>query len=158
MINSQGVVKRLRRIADPPTNTNAEGSDELDGEEVEVVPLLATNAVLNLPGLLLKHLKVNEYQVLTECFNQSFPPLHTLFILLHPLLPLTHLPWIHQGRHLPFLSTELLQWSPPVEEEKITFLCCFPPPKWFRKGKIGLCGLPVKDQMWKMKAKMLWPC
>ncbi|MBW0471365.1 hypothetical protein O181_011080 [Austropuccinia psidii MF-1] len=35
-INSQGVVKRLRRISDSPTNTNAEGSDELDGEEAEV--------------------------------------------------------------------------------------------------------------------------
>ncbi|MBW0524499.1 hypothetical protein O181_064214 [Austropuccinia psidii MF-1] len=37
-INSQGVVKILIRIADSPTNTNAEGSDELDGEEVEGVP------------------------------------------------------------------------------------------------------------------------
>ncbi|MBW0592307.1 hypothetical protein O181_132022 [Austropuccinia psidii MF-1] len=37
-INSQGVVKRLRRISDSPTNPNAEGSNELDGEEVEVVP------------------------------------------------------------------------------------------------------------------------
>ncbi|MBW0484661.1 hypothetical protein O181_024376 [Austropuccinia psidii MF-1] len=37
-INSQGVVKRLRRISDSPTDPNAKGSDELDGEEVEVVP------------------------------------------------------------------------------------------------------------------------
>ncbi|MBW0470434.1 hypothetical protein O181_010149 [Austropuccinia psidii MF-1] len=37
-INIQGVVKRLRKIVDSPTNPNAEGSDELDGEEVEVVP------------------------------------------------------------------------------------------------------------------------
>ncbi|MBW0466486.1 hypothetical protein O181_006201 [Austropuccinia psidii MF-1] len=36
-INIQGVVKRMRRIADSATNPNAEGSDELDGEEVEVV-------------------------------------------------------------------------------------------------------------------------
>ncbi|MBW0494039.1 hypothetical protein O181_033754 [Austropuccinia psidii MF-1] len=36
-INSQGVVKRLRRIADSPTNPNAAGSDQLDGEELEVV-------------------------------------------------------------------------------------------------------------------------
>ncbi|MBW0542119.1 hypothetical protein O181_081834 [Austropuccinia psidii MF-1] len=39
-INTEGVVKRIRRIADSPTDLDAEGSDELDGEEVEVVPHL----------------------------------------------------------------------------------------------------------------------
>ncbi|MBW0579329.1 hypothetical protein O181_119044 [Austropuccinia psidii MF-1] len=39
-INTEGVVKRIRRIADSTTDTAAEGSDELDGEEVEVVPHL----------------------------------------------------------------------------------------------------------------------
>ncbi|MBW0537082.1 hypothetical protein O181_076797 [Austropuccinia psidii MF-1] len=37
-INTQGVVKRIRRIPDSPTDPDAEGSDELDGEEVVVVP------------------------------------------------------------------------------------------------------------------------
>ncbi|MBW0510779.1 hypothetical protein O181_050494 [Austropuccinia psidii MF-1] len=37
-INSQGVVKILRIISNSPTNPDAESSDELDGEEVEVVP------------------------------------------------------------------------------------------------------------------------
>ncbi|MBW0517595.1 hypothetical protein O181_057310 [Austropuccinia psidii MF-1] len=37
-INTDGVVKRMRRIADSPPAPDAEGSDELDGEEVEVVP------------------------------------------------------------------------------------------------------------------------
>ncbi|MBW0573200.1 hypothetical protein O181_112915 [Austropuccinia psidii MF-1] len=37
-INTEGVVKRIRRIADSPTDPDAEGSDELDGEEVVVVP------------------------------------------------------------------------------------------------------------------------
>ncbi|MBW0578432.1 hypothetical protein O181_118147 [Austropuccinia psidii MF-1] len=32
------VVKKVRRIADPPSDPDAEGSDELDGEEAEVVP------------------------------------------------------------------------------------------------------------------------
>ncbi|MBW0580803.1 hypothetical protein O181_120518 [Austropuccinia psidii MF-1] len=39
-INTEGVVKvvkRIRRIAYSPTDPDAEGSDELDGEEVEVV-------------------------------------------------------------------------------------------------------------------------
>ncbi|MBW0546694.1 hypothetical protein O181_086409 [Austropuccinia psidii MF-1] len=39
-INTDGVVKRIRRIADSPPDPDAEGSDELDGEEVEVVPHL----------------------------------------------------------------------------------------------------------------------
>ncbi|MBW0506333.1 hypothetical protein O181_046048 [Austropuccinia psidii MF-1] len=33
-INTEGVVKRIRRIADSPTDPDAEGSDELDDEEV----------------------------------------------------------------------------------------------------------------------------
>ncbi|MBW0461226.1 hypothetical protein O181_000941 [Austropuccinia psidii MF-1] len=36
-INTQGVVKRIRQIADSPPDPDAEGSDKLDGEEVEVV-------------------------------------------------------------------------------------------------------------------------
>ncbi|MBW0479864.1 hypothetical protein O181_019579 [Austropuccinia psidii MF-1] len=36
-ITTEGVVKRIRQIANPPPNLDAEGSDELDGEEVEVV-------------------------------------------------------------------------------------------------------------------------
>ncbi|MBW0557065.1 hypothetical protein O181_096780 [Austropuccinia psidii MF-1] len=34
---SQWLVKRRRRISDSPTDPDAEGSDELDGEEAEVV-------------------------------------------------------------------------------------------------------------------------
>ncbi|MBW0575506.1 hypothetical protein O181_115221 [Austropuccinia psidii MF-1] len=37
-INTEGVVKRIRRIADSPAEPDSEGSDELDGEEVVVVP------------------------------------------------------------------------------------------------------------------------
>ncbi|MBW0493963.1 hypothetical protein O181_033678 [Austropuccinia psidii MF-1] len=36
-INSEGVVKRIRRIADSPPDSDAEGSEELVGEEAEVV-------------------------------------------------------------------------------------------------------------------------
>ncbi|MBW0582095.1 hypothetical protein O181_121810 [Austropuccinia psidii MF-1] len=36
-INTEGVVKRIRRIAHSPTDPDSEGSDELDGEEVVVV-------------------------------------------------------------------------------------------------------------------------
>ncbi|MBW0487822.1 hypothetical protein O181_027537 [Austropuccinia psidii MF-1] len=37
-INTEGVVKIIRRISDSPTDPDAEGSDELHGEEVVVVP------------------------------------------------------------------------------------------------------------------------
>ncbi|MBW0471670.1 hypothetical protein O181_011385 [Austropuccinia psidii MF-1] len=37
-INTERVVKRIRRIADSPSDPDAEGSDELDGEEVVVFP------------------------------------------------------------------------------------------------------------------------
>ncbi|MBW0528882.1 hypothetical protein O181_068597 [Austropuccinia psidii MF-1] len=36
-INTEGRVKQIRKIADSPPDPDAEGSDELDGEEVEVV-------------------------------------------------------------------------------------------------------------------------
>ncbi|MBW0538055.1 hypothetical protein O181_077770 [Austropuccinia psidii MF-1] len=36
-INTEGVVKRIRRISDSPPDPNAKGSDQLYGEEVEVV-------------------------------------------------------------------------------------------------------------------------
>ncbi|MBW0545685.1 hypothetical protein O181_085400 [Austropuccinia psidii MF-1] len=37
-INTEGVLKRIRSISDSPTDPDSEGSDELDGEEVEFVP------------------------------------------------------------------------------------------------------------------------
>ncbi|MBW0532937.1 hypothetical protein O181_072652 [Austropuccinia psidii MF-1] len=37
-INTEGIVKRIRQIADSPPDPDAEGSDELDGEEAEVIP------------------------------------------------------------------------------------------------------------------------
>ncbi|MBW0462887.1 hypothetical protein O181_002602 [Austropuccinia psidii MF-1] len=36
-INTEGVVKRIRKIANSPPDPDAEGSDEWDGDEVEVV-------------------------------------------------------------------------------------------------------------------------
>ncbi|MBW0544497.1 hypothetical protein O181_084212 [Austropuccinia psidii MF-1] len=37
-INTEGIVKRIRQIANSPPDPDAEGSDELEGEEVEVIP------------------------------------------------------------------------------------------------------------------------
>ncbi|MBW0567746.1 hypothetical protein O181_107461 [Austropuccinia psidii MF-1] len=46
-INTEGVVKTIRRIADSLTDPDAEGSDELDGEEDEVVPHLVGHLCSN---------------------------------------------------------------------------------------------------------------
>ncbi|MBW0581772.1 hypothetical protein O181_121487 [Austropuccinia psidii MF-1] len=46
-INTEGVVRIIRRIADSPTDPDAEGSDELDGEEVEVFPHSVVNPSSN---------------------------------------------------------------------------------------------------------------
>ncbi|MBW0565107.1 hypothetical protein O181_104822 [Austropuccinia psidii MF-1] len=42
-INAEGMVKQIRQIDNSPPYLDAEGSDELDGEEVEVVPNSAGN-------------------------------------------------------------------------------------------------------------------
>ncbi|MBW0577623.1 hypothetical protein O181_117338 [Austropuccinia psidii MF-1] len=42
--NNEGVVKRIRQTANSSTNPNSEGSDELDGEEVELVIPMANQS------------------------------------------------------------------------------------------------------------------
>ncbi|MBW0483313.1 hypothetical protein O181_023028 [Austropuccinia psidii MF-1] len=49
-INTEGIVKQIRQIANSPPNSDAEGSDELDGEEVELVPNSAGNPVNSSPS------------------------------------------------------------------------------------------------------------
>ncbi|MBW0509839.1 hypothetical protein O181_049554 [Austropuccinia psidii MF-1] len=74
MINSQGVVKILRRIAYSPTDPNAEGSDELDGEEVEVVPHSIGHQFSTSPSQLAS--RIFQSQVIPstpETSSQSFP-------------------------------------------------------------------------------------
>ncbi|MBW0465414.1 hypothetical protein O181_005129 [Austropuccinia psidii MF-1] len=49
-INTEGIVKRIRQIDNSPPDPDAEGSDELDGEEVEVVPNSAGHPSNNSPS------------------------------------------------------------------------------------------------------------
>ncbi|MBW0527063.1 hypothetical protein O181_066778 [Austropuccinia psidii MF-1] len=49
-INTEGIVKQIRQIANSPPDPDAEGTDELDGEEVEVVPNSAGNPVNSSPS------------------------------------------------------------------------------------------------------------
>ncbi|MBW0507421.1 hypothetical protein O181_047136 [Austropuccinia psidii MF-1] len=49
-IHTEGIVKRIRQIANTPPDLDAEGSDELYGEEVEVVPNSASHPSNNSPS------------------------------------------------------------------------------------------------------------
>ncbi|MBW0532320.1 hypothetical protein O181_072035 [Austropuccinia psidii MF-1] len=49
-INNEGVVKQMRIIDDSPPNPDAEGCDEPDGEEVEVIPDSAGHPVNSSPS------------------------------------------------------------------------------------------------------------
>ncbi|MBW0477906.1 hypothetical protein O181_017621 [Austropuccinia psidii MF-1] len=48
--NTEGVVKRIRQISNSPPNPDAQGNDELDGEEVEVVLNSSGNQSSTLPS------------------------------------------------------------------------------------------------------------
>ncbi|MBW0534573.1 hypothetical protein O181_074288 [Austropuccinia psidii MF-1] len=48
-INTEGVVKRIRRISDSPTDPDAEGSDELYGEEVPLDSRFQSQAIPSTP-------------------------------------------------------------------------------------------------------------
>ncbi|MBW0512408.1 hypothetical protein O181_052123 [Austropuccinia psidii MF-1] len=87
-INTEGVVKIIRRIAYSPPDPDAEGSDELDGEEVEVV----NNPAILLPSLLPKDSKAALFPVLLETFDKLLPPFLLPFLLLRQVLPTPGLP------------------------------------------------------------------
>ncbi|MBW0532310.1 hypothetical protein O181_072025 [Austropuccinia psidii MF-1] len=71
-INSQGVVNIVRIVSDSPTDPNAEGSDELDGEDVEVVPnSIGHQSVLHLP----------------TCFQKISKPSNTKYLQKNPTSP-----------------------------------------------------------------------
>ncbi|MBW0567834.1 hypothetical protein O181_107549 [Austropuccinia psidii MF-1] len=92
-INNQGVVNQIRRISNSPPNPDAEGSEELDGEEVEVVPHSAGHPViLPLPILLPRDCKSISFTIPPETSSLLLPP----FLLSHPTLPKPGLPEIKQ--------------------------------------------------------------
>ncbi|MBW0567973.1 hypothetical protein O181_107688 [Austropuccinia psidii MF-1] len=89
-IITEGVVKRIREIANFPPAPDAEGSDELDGEELRwfIIPL-AINPILLLLILLPKDSKTTSFPELSIQLLLPFP---LLFFLLHQVLPFSGLP------------------------------------------------------------------
>ncbi|MBW0558318.1 hypothetical protein O181_098033 [Austropuccinia psidii MF-1] len=64
-INTEGVVKRIRRIADSPTDPDAEGSDELDGEEVPFANRFQSEVIPSTP---------RTFQPVLSSIPTSLPP------------------------------------------------------------------------------------
>ncbi|MBW0495630.1 hypothetical protein O181_035345 [Austropuccinia psidii MF-1] len=134
-INTEGVVERIRRIADSPPDPDAEGSDELDGEEAEVVnnPVgqQSSTSPSQPPAKRFQSRLIpstpRNFQPILAAIPTSLPPpspssSHTRPAISTAVQGLTH-------SHLP---------TAPVEEEKSFHLFHFLLPKCFRKGIIGL--------------------
>ncbi|MBW0552378.1 hypothetical protein O181_092093 [Austropuccinia psidii MF-1] len=81
-INNERVVKQIRRISNSPPDPDAEGSDELDGEEAEVFPHCACNPVSSSPShppakRLQSHIIYNtprNFQLTLATIPTSIPP------------------------------------------------------------------------------------
>ncbi|MBW0550858.1 hypothetical protein O181_090573 [Austropuccinia psidii MF-1] len=88
-INNEGVVKQIRRIDNSPPNPDAEGSDELDDEEVEAVPLSSGHPVNSSPSRPLpRDSRAISSTKPPETSSLLLPP----FLLPHPTLPTQGLP------------------------------------------------------------------
>ncbi|MBW0467671.1 hypothetical protein O181_007386 [Austropuccinia psidii MF-1] len=157
-INTEGVVKQIRQIAHSPSDPDAECSDELDSEEIEVV--------LNSSGY---HSSTSPSQPAAKIFKSQLVPStpRNLQPVLSTIPPRSPSPSTARPVLVPTMRTSPIPpWSPPnssnlwpapVEEEKTNCLFGFLQPKCFSKGNVGLSGLPERIQRCKMKVKILWP-
>ncbi|MBW0580609.1 hypothetical protein O181_120324 [Austropuccinia psidii MF-1] len=117
-INTEGIVERIRQIADSPPDLDAEGSDELDGEEVQVVPNSAghpSNTSLSQPPA-----KRFQIQVIPRTPRTFQPTLSTIPTSISPasphsshtrpsLNPAVRLSPIQQSRNSPIVTSQQLQ-------------------------------------------------
>ncbi|MBW0514058.1 hypothetical protein O181_053773 [Austropuccinia psidii MF-1] len=117
-INTEGIVKRIRQIADSPTYPDAEGSDELDGEEVEVVPNSSGHPSNTFPSQ--PPAKIFQSQIIPSTPRNFQPTLATIPISIPPDSPHsshTRPPFnsavrpspIQQPRNPPTLTSQQLQ-------------------------------------------------
>ncbi|MBW0471895.1 hypothetical protein O181_011610 [Austropuccinia psidii MF-1] len=92
-MNTEGVVKQIRQIADSQTYPDAGGIYELDGEEVEVVHTSSANQSSTSPSHpLAKRFQSHIIPSTPGLSNQSFLPFPLLFLLLDQVLPPPVLP------------------------------------------------------------------
>ncbi|MBW0592426.1 hypothetical protein O181_132141 [Austropuccinia psidii MF-1] len=166
-INTEGIVKRIRQISNSPPDPDAEGSGELDGEEVEVIPHSARHPSNSSPSQ--PPAKRFQSQVITSIPRNFQPTLATIPTSIPPasphsshtrpaLNPAVRPSPIQQSRNSPIVNSNNSNlWPVPVEEEKNFLHCRFLPPKCFSAGINGLSKLPEKTQIRRVIIRMLRP-
>ncbi|MBW0497805.1 hypothetical protein O181_037520 [Austropuccinia psidii MF-1] len=97
-INTEGIVQRIRQIADSPPDPEAVGNDELDGEEVEVIPHSAGNPFNSSP--LQPPAKRFQSQVIPSTPKKFQPTLATIPTSIPPASP-------HSSHTRPALNPEV---------------------------------------------------
>ncbi|MBW0487481.1 hypothetical protein O181_027196 [Austropuccinia psidii MF-1] len=95
-INTEGIVKKIRQIANSPPDPDAEGSDELDGGEVEVIPHSADHPSNSSPSQ--PPAKRFQSQVIPSTPRNYQPTLATIPTSLPPASP-------HSSHTRPALNT-----------------------------------------------------
>ncbi|MBW0555650.1 hypothetical protein O181_095365 [Austropuccinia psidii MF-1] len=117
-INTEGVVKQMGRISDSPPDLDAEGSDELDGEEVEVVNNLVGHQYSTSPSQppakrfqsCLIHSNPRKFQLTLATIPTSLPPAspsssHSRSAMIPAVRPSP----IQQSRASPIVTSQQLQ-------------------------------------------------
>ncbi|MBW0545397.1 hypothetical protein O181_085112 [Austropuccinia psidii MF-1] len=142
-INNEGVVKRLRQIAYSPPDPDAEDSDELDGEEVEVVynsvgHQSSTSPSNPLAKRFQSHIipsTPRTFQSTLATIPASLPTSSPSSSTTRPaLIPAVRPSPIHQSRNSPIITSKQLQpvaSSSRRREELSSFL--FPATQVFQK-------------------------
>ncbi|MBW0554634.1 hypothetical protein O181_094349 [Austropuccinia psidii MF-1] len=166
-INTEGVVKRIRRIADSPTDPDAEGSDELDGEEVEVVPhsvghqssTSSTQPLANRFQSQVIPSTPRTFQPVLASIPTTIPPSSPSTSHARPALnPAVRPSPSQQPRNSPITTSQQLQpvASSSRRRDGLSPLP-FPAAHVFKEEIAGLSELPEKIPMWRVKTKKLWP-
>ncbi|MBW0532136.1 hypothetical protein O181_071851 [Austropuccinia psidii MF-1] len=156
-INTEGVVKRIRKIANSPPDPNC--------EEVEVVHSSAgqksSTSPSHPPAKRFQSKIISStprtFQPILSTIPTSLPPASPRSFITRPsLAPAVRTSPIPQPRNFPIVTSQHLHlWPAPVEEEKNFLLCRFLPPTSFSKGRILLSELPERIPIWQINIKML---
>ncbi|MBW0582765.1 hypothetical protein O181_122480 [Austropuccinia psidii MF-1] len=162
-INTEGIVKRIRKIADSPPDPDAEGSYELDGEEVEVVPNSAGHQSSTSPSQPpAKRFQIQVIPSTPRTFQHNLatiPPASPHSSHTRPALnPAVRPSPIQQSRNSPVVTSQKLQHvdSTSRRREEL-FPLLFPPLRCFSVGINGLSKLPEKIQIQQVIIRILLP-
>ncbi|MBW0484880.1 hypothetical protein O181_024595 [Austropuccinia psidii MF-1] len=159
MINTEGVVKRIRQISDSPPDPDPDGSDELDGEKAGVVH----NSIGHQSSTSPSHPPAKRLQshIIPSTPRTFQPAIATLTTSLPPASPSSSTArpsLISAVRPSPIVTSKQLKpvASSSRRREELP-LYRFLPLKSFKKESIGPSVLPEKTPIWQVKIKMLWP-